>query len=112
MPAGIPGPTDDAADLSKTENPKASVSGVDKGISSNITVHKRRVKGAPDVARATCTVSITNATNALESLRAVLSTPGIRHEWDLSVEKQEALEVVEPAITLCRTYTKIGWPSK
>lgn len=104
--------TGDEAILSKTEDSEESVSGISAKPLGPIVVHRKKAKGAPDVVRAVCTVPLTDAVNALDSFRAVLSTHSLREKWDPIVEKQEVLEVVEPAVTLVRTFTRIGWPSR
>lgn len=105
-------PTESDAILSKTEEIEESSSGIAIGTLGPIAIHRKRAKGAPDVVRAVCTVPVTDAVNALDSFRAVLTTHSLRDKWDPVVEKQEVLEIVEPAVTLVRTFTKIGWPSR
>jgi hypothetical protein len=55
---------------------------------------------------------VTDHAAALESFRAILQTPEIRSDWDKVTEKQEVLEIVEPAVRVQRSYTRLGWPSK
>ena len=98
--------------LSKTEDAEDSVSGISVKPLGPIVIHRKKAKGAPDVVRAVCTIPVTNAVNALDSIRAVLSTHSVRDKWDPVVEKEEVLEVVEPSVTLVRTFTRIGWPSR
>ncbi|KAK9893917.1 hypothetical protein P389DRAFT_181886 [Cystobasidium minutum MCA 4210] len=97
--------------LSKTEDNEDSVSGISVKPLGPIVIHRKKAKGAPDVVRAVCTVPVTNASNALDSIRAILSTHSLRDKWDPIVEKEEVLEIVEPSVTLVRTFTRIGWPS-
>jgi hypothetical protein len=104
--------TEDAAALSKTEEAPESVSGISGSIQGRIVVDRKRMKNAPHVARAVCTIPICNASNTLESFRAVLDTHSTRSKWDPITEKQEVLEVIEPSIKLIQTYTKVGWPSR
>lgn len=87
----------------------ASIAGPVEG---QIAMHRKRMKGAPDVIRATCTVPVGNLNSALEAFRAALCTSEVRSAWDPTMDKQETLEVVEPGVRVVRAYSKIGWPSR
>ena len=99
-------------EVSRTIEASTSSTCVASRIEGPVILHRKKAKNAPDVIRAICHVPVTDNAAALESFRAVLQNTEIRPSWDSVTEREELLEIVEPGITVSRSYTKVGWPGK
>lgn len=79
---------------------------------SDVAVHRRTVKG-DDVIRVMLEVPAENGLDALESWKAVLTTPEMRKEWDPTVDAAHVVETCfDPDTRIVKTDYRLGWPAK
>lgn len=81
------------------------------GLLSEVSIHKRTLKGTGEVLRASAEFAVGDNVR-MQDFVAVLQRPETRATWDRLVEASHILEMTSDASTMvCKTDFKLGWPA-
>ncbi|GAA5880465.1 hypothetical protein JCM3774_005201 [Rhodotorula dairenensis] len=79
---------------------------------SQVRVHRKAdpTRNA-DIVRAVAEVACDPSTFNLDAVRAVLSTPEVRPQWDKLVDGSTGLALIDPLTRITKTDYRLGWPA-
>jgi len=79
---------------------------------TDVVVHRKPTKSGEYVYRAALDVPIVDDTAAMESWKAIITTPELRQEWDPAVEGAHLVEMFDHRTRITKTKFTLGWPAK
>ncbi|KAL4062502.1 hypothetical protein V8B97DRAFT_1955248 [Scleroderma yunnanense] len=78
---------------------------------TDVVVHRKPTKSGEYVYRAALDVPIIDDNAAMDSWKAVITTPELRQEWDPAVEGAHLIEMFDHRTRITKTKFTLGWPA-